>query len=147
MDAIGIFNNLFKDSTVLNFAMFLIGIISLITGIVFYVKSKKIKKPTYIIRTTELVKDNVQISAKIEISYAGEKVKNLSISKLAFWNDGKEPIKLDDIPSKASIKIKIPEGYEILDFETIHQKKENNFKIHKTDNESKHTTKYILTGA
>jgi len=107
--------------------------LGIIFTIYFYFKSKKNRVPTYVIRTINLVKEKLQKIDTVEILYSGEKVNNLSISKIALWNDGKETIDKGDIASNNPIKIKIKEEFEILEAEILFQKNSaNDFKIAKS---------------
>ncbi len=108
----------------------IVGIIAILLSIYFYRKSKKSRTPTYIIRTINLIKEKIQKIETVQIRYSGEIINNLSISKIAFWNDGKETINSSDVAQKKPIIIKINEEFEILDAEIIFNKNEaNDFKI------------------
>jgi len=113
----------------------IVGIIAFISSIYFYKKSKKNRHPTYIIRTINLIKEKIQKIETVEIRYSGEVVNNLSISKIAFWNDGKETINSTDIAQIRPIKVKINDEFQILDAKILFQKNEaNDFKIQISNN-------------
>jgi hypothetical protein len=124
----------FKGNSLLNAASFVLAILGLVFTIYFYYKSKKSRTPTYIVRTINLVREKIQKIDTVSILYSGEKVKNLSISKIALWNEGKETINSEDIALNNSIKIKIKDDFEFLDSEIIYQKNTaNDFKIQTSD--------------
>jgi hypothetical protein len=116
--------DLFNGNPYLNLFSLLLAILGIIFTIYFYFKSKKNRNPTYIIRTINLVKEKIQKIETVEIKYGGEIVENLSISKIALWNDGKETINSNDVANNNKIKIKINNDYRFLDAEILFQKNE-----------------------
>jgi hypothetical protein len=121
---------IFDGNPILNFISLALAILGLIFTIYFYFKSKKNRNPTYIIRTINLVRENIQKIDTVTILYSGEKIKNLSTSKIALWNEGKETINYGDVALNNSIKIKIKDEFEFLDSEILYQKNNaNDFKI------------------
>lgn len=110
-------------------------IISIITAIFFYLKGKKSKIPTYILRTISLVQEKIQKIETVKILYSGNKVDNLSISKIAIWNAGKDTIDHKDIAQNNPIRLIIEENYLFLEANIIYQKNpSNNFNISLSDN-------------
>jgi hypothetical protein len=114
-----------------------------LSGYVIYFLQKKERRPSYSLRTLNLIHYGVSATAPaLEIHYKGygEPITNLSITKIRFWNDGREPIKKADVVRAEPITIAIRDGYTILD-ETILQEKEksNTFAI------SKNREKTIIT--
>lgn len=80
-----------------NFAGLILGIVGIILAYAFYRKAKKDKEPYWAIQTVNLIRDYSVELGGVEVLYAGEKVKNLSISKLLFWNHGALTIDRRDI--------------------------------------------------
>jgi len=120
----------FKGNPILNFISLLLGAIGIFFSFYFYAKSKKNRKPTYILRTINLVRESIQKIKTVDILYGGNKIENLSLTKLAFWNDGKETIDYRDVASNDPIKICIDNRYEILNAEIVfHKNIANDFKI------------------
>lgn len=117
-------------------------IVSLVTfalGVIvsyfFLVIGKKEKKPLFLIRTINLLRSDIKKFDTINIYHSNNKVENLSISKIAFWNGGKATISGDDIAKVNPIKINIDEQYEILEAKLIYQKNlANDFKVNLLDN-------------
>lgn len=120
----------FNNNPVLNIVSLLLAIFGIVFTTYFYYKSKKSRIPIYIIRTINLVRENIKKIDTVEILYSGEKINNLSISKIAFWNAGKETISSDNISLSNPIKVVISDGFEILDTEILFQKNTaNDFKV------------------
>lgn len=125
----------FEGNPILNLITLLLAIGGIIFTIFFYFKSKKIKLPTYMVRTVNLVKEKIQKIDTVQILYSGEKVSNLSISKIAFWNAGKETINSNDVAINNTLKVKIHDDFNILDAEVLYQKNSaNDFKIKISEN-------------
>nr|DAZ72511.1 MAG TPA: hypothetical protein [Caudoviricetes sp.] len=113
-----------------NLISLLLAIVSIITGIFFYYKSKRIKQPTYAIKTSKLITEKIGCISNMDILYSGNKINNLSITKIALWNAGKDTINKEDIASSAPLTVQINPKYRILDCSIIYQKDErNNFDI------------------
>lgn len=80
-------------------------IVNLVLGIVaggvlggyFYLKGKRDKEPHWAIQTVNLFKDYSGTVAGLDIQYLGEKVRDLSVSKVALWNHGAMTINSSDL--------------------------------------------------
>jgi len=106
------------------------GLIGIILAIVFYIKGKKSKKPIYRIKNVNLIKENISKMKSIDIQYHGNKIDNLSISKVVIWNAGEETINNTDLVDKDIFRIEIDQGFKILGYELIFQKNPaNDFKL------------------
>ncbi|MDP2045313.1 MAG: hypothetical protein Q8L00_03775, partial [Deltaproteobacteria bacterium] len=77
---------------------YLLSLLSVILAIILYIKSKKMKIPCYATNTINIFRDYNSNIESLEILYGGKLINNLSITKLAFWNAGKETIKKADLP-------------------------------------------------
>ena len=129
-----IINNIFdflKGNIWFNITTLFIAILGVICAIVFFIKGKKSKKPTYMVATNNLVRDSFKDIDSVQITYKRENITNLSVSKVTFWNAGKDTIQKFDVPKRFPIKITIKEGYRILDAKIIYQKNiANSIKAH-----------------
>ncbi|MGR3311398.1 MAG: hypothetical protein ACUZ77_11580 [Candidatus Brocadiales bacterium] len=111
---------------VLSISLALIGII---LAIFFYIKGKRTKKPTYAIRSTNLIRDFKGRFGKLKIKYGDEPISNFTATKVAFWNNGKETIngsKGGDIATTDQLMIKVKNGSRFLDSDVLHPKKDDN---------------------
>ncbi|AWL09499.1 hypothetical protein HME7025_01646 [Aquirufa nivalisilvae] len=118
--------NFFNGNPALNIISLLLGVAGILFSFYFYFKSKRSKIPTFAIRTINLIRDKIQKIDTVEILYSGEKVNNLSISKIAIWNDGKETINKTDVASNNPLKIKIKDNFKFLDAKVLYQKNDAN---------------------
>lgn len=128
--------DLINNTGKLNIVFLLLAIISIILAIYFYIKSKKEKKPVYSLKTTQLINDNVSSIEKLEIFFAGNTLENLSLTKFAFWNAGRETIKETDIVNADPIKIFTSKGFIIYDYKIEIQDQRNNIKINQEKDSS-----------
>lgn len=72
-------------------------VFSLVLALVFYLKGKRDKEPHWSIQTVNLFKDYSGTVAGLDIQYLGDKVRDLSVSKIVFWNHGALTIDLADL--------------------------------------------------
>ena len=115
-----------------------LAIIGIILATFFYLKGKKEKKPTFQIRSFNLVKEFSKKVTNIELLYSGENVENLTITKVVFWNRGDEPIRKDDVAVADPIKIVVDSKYEIFEAEILNDiaNEANRFELVKNGNKS-----------
>ncbi len=125
----------FNANPVFNLISLLLGLLGILLSFYFYFKSIKNRIPIYVIRTINLVKEKIQKIDTVKIMYSNREINNLSISKIAIWNDGKETINKNDVANSSPIKININNNFNILDAEILYQKNNaNDFKIEIEDN-------------
>ncbi|NLI37127.1 MAG: hypothetical protein GX416_11535 [Bacteroidales bacterium] len=129
-------------------ASFFMAILGIILSVYFYIKAKKKKRPTYIVKTNNLVKESVQRIRSIQILYEDKTIANLSATKILFWNDGNETIDHTDVAKTNPIKITIDQKYEILEADILYSKnKDNNFKQQLSDNKKSVRIKFDYINA
>lgn len=92
-----------------------ITILSVILAISFYYKSKKIKKPLYALRSLNLVRDFASRVAPLEIRYSGQKVENVTVTTVAFWNGGNETMNGSDVATTDPISFRVKNDFRILE--------------------------------
>jgi len=108
---------------------------SLIVAIIFYYRGRKVKKAKTAIRSINLFKEAADKIDGLEITYSKTPVSNLTITKLAIWNDGNETINGNDIAPADPLLIKIKGDYIILETKLIYTKNESNvLALHEIEN-------------
>lgn len=118
---------------------FWIGFIGIILAVIFYSKSRKLKRPIYWMRTFEILKGEEKFP-KLSIAYENGIVNTVSLTKIAFLNAGNETIDSGDIAPKNPLRIEIGGSFKILDKSVVYTKNEaNNFRLEET--EQKNTLK------
>lgn len=129
--------NFLEGNPILNMIFLILAVIGIVLTFYFYYKSNKRKEPLYCIVTNNLITESIPRINKFSILYSGLEIKNLSISRIAIWNKGKEPIRASDIAVNAPITVKIDDKFQILDCNIIFKKhKVNDFKT-KISNDKK----------
>ncbi len=115
----------------------IIGLTSITIAILFYYKGKKEKKPIYELSSYNVVSD-LNKYGPLEISYSGQKIDNLTITKLKFWNEGRETIHFTDIAKADPITLSIKRNNKILETSLVEMKNPaNEFSSNLDENNSR----------
>ena len=101
-------------------------IIGIVAAYIFYRTSLRIKIPQFALESVPIIKQIKSDINDLKIIFRDKQIKNLTISRLAIWNAGKEPIYKKDVPSDDKFKISPEEGYNILKAEIIKIKNRSN---------------------
>ena len=88
--------------------------IGIAAGALFYFRAKKEKKPTYALRSYNVIKDLESKIKSIRVLYLEKPIKTLTTTKLLFLNEGRDTIRREDIASKDPLMIRVLEPFEIL---------------------------------
>jgi hypothetical protein len=126
----------FNGDPWLNFLFFLLALAGIALAIIFYYKSQKEKKLVFSTQTFSLVRESLATIKNVEIKYNGSMVRNLSLTKFAVWNSGKEPIKNSDIASTDPLIILSSQKSIIYDYEISYHQEVNNIQIKRIDEKS-----------
>lgn len=100
-----------------------IAIIGIILAIIFYLRSRRARKPSFFMRSYNLVTDFSSKLDKLQLLYGNTNIENLTVSKIAFWNDGAETIEWSHIVEADPVRIEAVGKCDIIDAYVI---KENN---------------------
>ena len=103
-----------------------LGLIGIILAVLFYIKSRRYKAPMYEISSTTLIEN---LSAKLtglEVNFKGIPQERITVSRLVFWNDGSDTIRLTDLTNMAPITIQLASGAKLLDASVVHVSEEAN---------------------
>lgn len=109
---------------------FSIGLLSFTGMIYFYLKGKEEMLPCYLLKSTNLFEELDTKFDALKVSYNEEKIDNLTVSTLFFWNSGKKTIRDVDIARNDPLILKMKHGYKILNIKilNVHINK-NNYKV------------------
>ena len=91
-----------------------VGTIATIVGLAWMLIRQREKRPTWAVRTTTLVSGWKDDLPGLVVSYMGKEVERLSITRFMLWNRGKDAIKKVDVPEAEPIRIRAPNGVEML---------------------------------
>jgi hypothetical protein len=94
-------------------------ILALVAGIaatvVAYLFGRRVKRPTWSVRTTDLVTKRTGELRGLSVRFNSQEVSDLSVSRIVFFNKGADPIRRADIAPAAPLKIYVQKGATILD--------------------------------
>lgn len=118
----------------LNLVFLILAMLGIVLSLYLFIRGRKNKVPTYLIKTFNLIKNRVTDISEVEIKYSGNKIENLSLTKCAIWNRGDDVIDVSDVASKSPIRLEIDEDYEFLHANITFMKNEiNNFSLNISD--------------
>ena len=128
--------NWFNNNQWLNLIFLSLAMLSIVVSIYLYRKSRKRKKPVFDKRSINVISDTIQQIGEIDVTFKGSKIENLTVTKVAFWNDGNDTINDTDQAPTDTLKIAISEDYNILESEVIFQSNyTNNIKANISNNQ------------
>jgi len=102
-----------------------LSLISLFAAYYFYRKSLRLKEPRWAITSNNLIRGYSSKLNELDILYKDHKVENLTISKILFWNRGRDTINRQDIATAEPLVIKSTEEVEILDAKILSNNNES----------------------
>lgn len=103
----------------LTLVSFLIGVLGLVLAFVFYYKSQKDRRPFYEVASKTLIDGIDKTLDGLQIQYKGQPQNRITVTKIVFWNDGRETIDRNDLLRANPLRIVCPPDLEILDIQTI----------------------------
>ena len=103
-----------NGSPSLNFVFLILAILGIAVAYIFYRKSKKEKLPVYYIKNTEIVKDELATINGLSITLYSQPIQALSLCRVAFWNNGHETIRGDDIADADPLRIELLSTGQVL---------------------------------
>lgn len=92
---------------------------SITVAYLLYRRSRRTKDPCWAIRNTTLVEGYGSKLEALTIQYKGDRVEDLSVSRIAFWNDGKATIDRRDIETANPLRITSKGEARILDAKVL----------------------------
>jgi hypothetical protein len=106
----------------------LVGLMSLILSIIFYIRGKKNKDPRYGLRSFVLINDFNNHFKSVNITSNGNKISNLTVTRLVFFNNGKETLDKSDFAQNDPFRIELKNNSKVIECNFIYRKNEaNNF--------------------
>lgn len=97
----------------------LLGIFGSVSSYVFYRRSIRDKEPYWAIQTVNLFKDYSSTVDGLEVKYSGEKIRDLSVSKVAFWNSGRLTVDKMDLTEQDPLRIQAGGESRVLSAQLI----------------------------
>ena len=125
------------------FVGFIMAILGFASAIIIYIKVKNVKSPCYAVQSRNIVRDLVSKIDSLEMLYSGKPIENLTVTKIAFWNAGRDTINSQDIASTDPLTVHVKKGCKILDTKVLYTKKlVNLFSITTADDQSNITLNF-----
>lgn len=127
----------------LSIISFVIAVMGVALAIVFYIKGKRVKLPYYAIRSANIVSDFGSWMKPLEMRYSSQLIENLTVTKMAFWNAGRDTIDHQDIARADPLTLHVKESYKILDAKILSEKTPaNKFSITTSPDQSSLTLEF-----
>jgi hypothetical protein len=107
-------------------------VIAIPLSVVLYFKSKKEKRPRFIIESNNIILGLSNAIPDLKITYSGHgpPLSNFTVTRLYFWNDGRETITKQDVARNDVLTITINDPFRILDATIVYAtSKANNIGI------------------
>lgn len=122
IDNIISFWNGLSDSEVISYTL---ALLSILVTIIISIRSKRIQKPKFKKLSSVITDKFISNNSGVHIKNGEKKLDMLSISKVAFWNEG-ITLKKEEIPSKSPFRVElINEEAQILDAYVEYAEEEN----------------------
>lgn len=99
----------------------IIGLISIPLSIFLYRRGQRLKKPCWSVTNTILIEGYSSSLEELGITYKNQKVENLSVGRIAFWNEGRETVDISDLTKTNPLRIQARNGINILDAKIVVQ--------------------------
>lgn len=109
----------FIDNPIVQLSGYLIGVISLLLAVVFYIRSKREKRPRFAYFSVSLIGGVKSFLPDLSIQYKGKSCTRVTATRFYFWNAGREPLKRSDIPPSSPLRIESNPSVEILGVEIV----------------------------
>lgn len=102
-------------------------VLSVIYAIYAGVKGKEKKEISYIVNTYEIVHAGKNMIPEVQISYCGQTIDDLAVTRFAIWNSGNRLLNSNDIVDTKPLSITSnDDGSDILDASIIKRSEESN---------------------
>lgn len=108
-------------SPIVMFVSLLLGVIGIALAVIFYIKGKRERLPCYAVRSFNILDESATSLPKLQVTYEGVSVKQLTATKLAFWNAGSETIDRNHIAEADPLRLALSDENEFLFARVISQ--------------------------
>ena len=138
MDLDKIMTDLFINNPWMALFVFIIALLGIVLTIIFGLKSLKRKWPRTEMKSSNLIDNFISNYSGLKIKLNDHDCENMTVTKIVFWNKGRDTINNSDITTTDKLTIKAGDGVKIFAAEVIKTvNNANNFKIYEVDNLSK----------
>lgn len=82
-----------------------VGVTGIILAYVFHRAGQRMREPYWTIQSNNLIRDYSAALPDLEVLFSGLQVQNLTVSKIVFWNKGRETIHGEDIAAANPLRV------------------------------------------
>lgn len=104
----------------------LFGVIGIVISIVFFLRSRKVKRPTYYSRSMRWFDGKQMPHDELTLLFRGRPISRFTITHIAFWNGGNDTFRALDFAKSSPLRLVIPNGVEVFDIRIIARTTESN---------------------
>lgn len=105
---------------------FALAIFAIVLAIIFYFRSQKNKTPCFEEKSNTIIEGLHKSLDGLQVQYKGTVQERITVTKVAFWNDGKETIDRADLVEMDPLRIEVPISIDILDIQVIAASSDSN---------------------
>lgn len=105
------------NNPIITIGGFALGIIGIVLAVIFYARSKKDRVPCFEVNSNTLIEGLHKALDGLQLHYKGTPQERITVTKLAFWNAGRETIDKRDLVETDPIGIACPSTLAILDIQ------------------------------
>jgi len=116
----------FVNNPLVNIGSLALAVLGVLLAVVFYFRSQKNKTPCFENSSNTIVEGLHRSLDGIEVHYKGVAQERITISKVVFWNAGRETIDGHDLVQKDPLRILCPPDIDILDIQIVSDNAELN---------------------
>jgi hypothetical protein len=92
----------------------LVTILSLVLAIVFFRRSRREKRPRYLLKQRTIIQNRQPLLPGLSVSFAGHEQPEITVAQITFWNAGADTIRREDIAQAKPLVIGVPAGVDVL---------------------------------
>ena len=130
------------DSPIAWAILAIIAVASFIYAIICQQRNKERKEFSYSLKSNSLISGKKSKFEKLFITYDGQQIESLCVSKFTIWNSGNKTLNHTDMVESKELTVSVSNEYKILDVELITSSdKTNKFSLKKYD---EHTVKILF---
>lgn len=108
------------DNPIIRLIVVICAILSVVLAFFFYFRGKKEKRPSYVQESSVLVEGLTTALTGLTVLYNDEPQERITVTRLYFWNGGKETIRSEDISDVSPLHAEIKTGTKVLSAKVMH---------------------------
>lgn len=116
----------FVNNPLVSIGSLALAVLGVLLAVVFYFRSQKNKTPCFESASNTLVEGLHRSLDGLEIRYKGVDQERVTISKIIFWNDGRDTIDGQDLVKTDPLRVQCPLDVDILDIQVVSENVELN---------------------